>query len=105
RLAALTSTPDRIKKIAASSEGFLYAVSVAGTTGARATHQDRVYDYLETLKQASHVPVLAGFGVSTPDQAQQLSKHSDGVIVGSKIVDLLHQGREEEVRALIRDSL
>lgn len=105
RLAALTSTPERLEKIAASSEGFLYAVSVAGTTGTRAAHQDRVYDYLDTLKKASNVPVLAGFGVATPEQAQQLSSHCDGVIVGSKIVDLLHQGRTDEVRALITESL
>src|SRR5699024_2560235 len=105
RLAALTSTPDRLEKIASSSEGFLYAVSVAGTTGARATHQDRVYNYLETLKKTSQVPVLAGFGVSSPEQAHQLSKYCDGVIVGSKIVELLHQGRDEEVRELIERSL
>lgn len=105
RLAALTSTPDRLETIAASSEGFLYAVSVAGTTGARATHQERVYDYLKQLKQTSRVPVLAGFGVSTPEQAHQLSKHCDGVIVGSKIVDLLHQGKEDEIQKLIQESV
>ncbi|MEI3614365.1 tryptophan synthase subunit alpha [Pseudogracilibacillus sp. SO30301A] len=105
RLAALTSTPDRLKKIARRSEGFLYAVSVTGTTGARETHHERVYSYLETLKKYSNVPVLAGFGVSSSEQAHELSKHCDGVIVGSKIVDLLHQEKDEEVRALIKDSL
>jgi len=105
RLAALTSTPERIKKIAKSSEGFLYAVSVTGTTGARAAHQERVYSYLETLKKHSQVPVLAGFGVSNPKQAHDLSKHCDGVIVGSKIVDLLHQGKKNEVKTLIKKSL
>ena len=105
RLAALTSTPDRLKEIARRSEGFLYAVSVTGTTGARAAHHERVYSYLETLKQHSNVPVLAGFGVSSSKQAHELSKHCDGVIVGSKIVDLLHQGKDEKVRALIKESL
>ncbi|MGM8365455.1 tryptophan synthase subunit alpha [Virgibacillus sp. W0181] len=105
RLAALTSPPDRIKQIAERTEGFLYAVSVTGTTGARATHQDSVYTYLEDLKKHSSVPVLAGFGVSTPEQAQKLSKHCDGVIVGSKIVDLFHQNRKEEVKELIKASL
>lgn len=105
RLAALTSTPDRIKKIASRSEGFLYAVSVTGTTGARAVHQKRVSAYLETLKEQSNVPVLAGFGVSTSEQARELGSHCDGVIVGSKIVDLLHQGKDEEVKQLIRESL
>lgn len=105
RLAAMTSTPERLEKIAASSEGFLYAVSVTGTTGARAAHQESVYAYLADLKQHSQVPVLAGFGVSNPEQAHQLSEHCDGVIVGSKIVDLLHQGKEANVRALIEESI
>lgn len=105
RLAALTSTPDRLKKIASRSEGFLYAVSVKGTTGARASHEDNLSTYLDTLKQYSHVPVLAGFGVSSPEQAHKLSAHCDGVIVGSKIVDLLHEGKDEEVRTLIEKSV
>lgn len=105
RLAAMTSTPERLEKIAASSEGFLYAVAVKGTTGARASHQDSVYAYLANLKKHSQVPVLAGFGVSNPDQAHQLSNHCDGVIVGSKIVDLLHQGKETDVRELIEASI
>lgn len=105
RLAAMTSTPERLKELAIRSEGFLYAVSVTGTTGARTTHQKRVYAYLETLKKHSNVPVLAGFGVSSAKQAHELSKHCDGVIVGSKIVDLLHQGKDAEVRKLIKDSL
>lgn len=105
RLAALTSGSDRLKEIAAKTEGFLYAVSVTGTTGVRASHQDRVYGYLEELKKYSDVPVLVGFGVSNPEQAQKFSKYCDGVIVGSKIVDLFHQGKEEEVRKLIVKSL
>lgn len=105
RLAALTSGPDRLKEIAAKTEGFLYAVSVTGTTGARASHQDRVYGYLEELKKYSNVPVLVGFGVSNSEQAQKFSEYCDGVIVGSKIVDLFHQGKDDEVRKLIVESL
>lgn len=105
RLAALTSTPERLKEIAKRSEGFLYAVSVTGTTGTRASHEDRVGAYLEDLKQMCDIPVLAGFGVSNANQAHALSKHCDGVIVGSKIVDLFHQGKENEVRHLIRSSI
>ena len=104
RLAAMTSPKERLKQIAAQSEGFLYAVSVTGTTGARATHQEHVYDYLADLKKHAQVPVLAGFGVSTPEQAHRLAKHCDGVIVGSKIVSLFHEGRDEEVRKLIEAS-
>lgn len=105
RLAALTSTKERLTKIAKRSEGFLYAVSVTGTTGARASHGSDVGTYLEMLKKYSTVPVLAGFGVSTPEQAHELSSHCDGVVVGSKIVDLLHEGKNDEVRQLIEGSL
>lgn len=105
RLAALTSTEKRIEELAKRSEGFLYAVAVAGTTGARATHEKDVMTYLQRLKKSSNVPVLAGFGVSTSEQAQELSSYCDGVIVGSTIVDLLHEGKNDAVRALIKGSL
>lgn len=105
RLAALTSTPERLARIAKKSEGFLYAVAVAGTTGARTSHEVRVNDYLENLKRYSQVPVLAGFGVSNPDQAHALSVHCDGVIVGSRIVDLFHEKKVDEIQKLIQDSI
>lgn len=105
RLAALTSTPERLQEIAKRSEGFLYAVSVTGTTGTRTSHEAKVTTYLQTLKQLSNVPVLAGFGVSNPEQAHALSAHCDGVIVGSKIVELLHEGKEDAVRTFITSSI
>lgn len=104
RLAAMTSPKNRLMEIAKRSEGFLYAVSVTGTTGVRSVHDENVKDYLRLLKENSSVPVLAGFGVSNVEQAQSLGAHCDGVIVGSKIVDLLHQGKEAEVRELIKGS-
>lgn len=105
RLAAITSPLERIQEIAKRSEGFLYAVSVTGTTGARSSVRQDVSTYLQTLKKYSNVPVLAGFGVSNPEQAKELSANCDGVIVGSKIVDLFHQGKEEEIKLLIQNSL
>lgn len=105
RLVALTSTEERIKEICRRAEGFIYAVSVTGTTGARTTHGQGVEAYLQTIKQASDVPVLAGFGVSSPEQAKSLSAACDGVIVGSKIVDLLHQEKYSELKELIEKSL
>lgn len=105
RLAALTSPEDRIKEIAARSEGFLYAVAVTGTTGARSSTETGVHEYLKTLKKYSNVPVLAGFGVSNAEQARELSASCDGVIVGSKIVDLLHKGNTEAVKQLITDTI
>lgn len=105
RLAALTSGEARLAEIAKRSEGFLYAVSVTGTTGAQASHGENVKGFLQGLKKISEVPVLAGFGVSNSDQAKELGGNCDGVIVGSKIVDLFHAGKRDEIRGLIEDSL
>jgi tryptophan synthase alpha chain len=104
RLASLTSPEERLKEIASRSEGFLYAVAVTGTTGARKANEAGVHDYLQTLKKYSNVPVLAGFGVSNAEQARDLSASCDGVIVGSKIVDLLHQEKTEDIKQLIQDT-
>lgn len=105
RLAAMTSPKERLVELAKRSEGFLYAVSVTGTTGARTTHDADVKNYLQMLKRNSSVPVLAGFGVSNPEQAQNLSSYCDGVIVGSRIVSLLHDGEADEAKKLIHGSL
>ncbi|MBR7796916.1 tryptophan synthase subunit alpha [Agaribacter marinus] len=105
RLAALTSSRERIKTLAHRSEGFLYAVTVTGTTGVRTSYETKVKTYLHQLKQQSPVPVLAGFGVSTSKQAKELSSYCDGVVVGSKIVDLFHEGKTEEIKQLIQASI
>ncbi|HLR67399.1 MAG TPA: tryptophan synthase subunit alpha [Virgibacillus sp.] len=102
RLAALTSPKERLRDIAARTEGFLYAVSVKGTTGARSAHEKEVHSYLQELKEFTSLPVLAGFGVSNAEQARKLGSACDGVIVGSKIVDLLHHGKTEAIKELIQ---
>lgn len=105
RLVALTSPIERVKLIASRTEGFLYAVSVMGTTGVRHHHDEQVKDYLQMLKEISPVPVLAGFGVSNVDQARELTSYCDGVVVGSKIVDLFTNGKREEIRELIQGTV
>lgn len=105
RLAAMTSPDERLEKIAQESEGFLYAVSVSGTTGERAQHEESTLHYLEKLTKLSSVPVLAGFGISNPDQAKHLATYCDGVIVGSKIVHLFAEGKHLEIKELIGDTV
>lgn len=101
RLAALTSTKERLAEIANRTEGFLYAVTVTGTTGVRSAFQENLGEHLARLRKQSNAPVLAGFGVSTPEHVTSLTEHCDGVVVGSKIVDSLHKGDHEEIRALM----
>jgi len=83
---APTSTAERIAEADALNAPFIYAVSVAGVTGARMSMSDATYDYLAALKLKMNTPYLAGFGVSTPDSAQRLAQVADGVIVGSALL-------------------
>lgn len=105
RLVSLTSPRERLIQLMNQSEGFLYAVSVTGTTGSRNTYEKEVKSYLHMLKKHSQIPVLAGLGISTVKQAQELSACCDGVIIGSAIVQKLHEGKKDEVRKLIEGSL
>ncbi|PPA71823.1 tryptophan synthase subunit alpha [Jeotgalibacillus proteolyticus] len=102
QLVTLTSPEERVKRLAKASEGFLYAVTVTGITGARSAVSEKLESFIYTLKKHSSVPVLAGFGISTPDQVKEIASLGDGVIVGSRIVDLLHQKKKEEIKELIQ---
>lgn len=102
RLAALTSPIERLETIAEKTEGFLYAVTVTGITGVRKEFTENVGEYIKRLKSLSSVPVLAGFGVSTPEHVKELSKYGDGVIVGSQIVSSFYEERREDIASLIQ---
>ncbi|MFF2175218.1 tryptophan synthase subunit alpha [Lysinibacillus sp. NPDC058147] len=104
QLVSLTSPPERIARIAAASQGFVYAVTVNGITGARTTFANDLNDHFARLREASQIPVLAGFGISTPEQVVSMGALSDGVIVGSAIVTALHEGNLEKVEALVAAS-
>jgi tryptophan synthase alpha chain len=101
QIVSLTSPVERIKRIAEASEGFLYAVTVTGITGARADFAVNIQEHLTRLKEMCSVPVMAGFGISTPEQVREMSQFADGVIVGSRIVEAMHVGDEQTVRNLI----
>ncbi|MET3684334.1 tryptophan synthase alpha chain [Alkalibacillus flavidus] len=101
QLVSLTSSPERIKHIAEASEGFLYAVTVNGITGARDTFADDLADHFELLKTHSHVPVLAGFGISTPDHVRDMTQIADGVVVGSQIIKSIQANDFNHIQSLI----
>lgn len=101
QLVSLTSPIDRIQRIAKASEGFLYAVTVTGITGAQNEFAGNLQEHLALLKKYSLVPVIAGFGISTPSQVREMSQISDGVIVGSRIVEALHAGDHKFIQKLI----
>lgn len=103
-LISLTSSLERIEKIARKAEGFVYGVTVNGITGVRSSFASDLMDHLRVLKGVSNVPVLAGFGISTPEQVRHFSSIADGVIVGSAIVTAFHEENLEKIQSLIEAS-
>jgi len=92
-LAAPTSTNARIGAVARASSGYIYYVSITGTTGMRATLPPGLSAGVARIRARSRLPVLVGFGVSTPLQARAITKISDGVIVGSALVKTMETGK------------
>ncbi|WP_108668879.1 tryptophan synthase subunit alpha [Peribacillus acanthi] len=105
RLATLTSPIERLKTISQDAEGFLYAVTVKGVTGARGGFEDEVTKFLQRLKQMSTIPVLAGFGISTPEQVKEITQFCDGVVVGSQIIQHFKNGEKEKIHQLLNGRL
>jgi tryptophan synthase alpha chain len=89
RLIAPTTPRDRIAVIAKNACGFLYYVSREGVTGARDTLAGSLAEKIAQLRKLSDLPIAVGFGISTADQAREVARHADAVVVGSAIVDLI----------------
>ena len=86
------TTPERLAKVAAASQGFVYAVTMTGTTGQTAAHAAPSASYLERVRAAATVPVCAGFGIRSREQIDALRGQVDGVIIGSALVEVLERG-------------
>ncbi len=89
RLATPTTDAARLPAVLDGSSGFLYYVSVAGITGLQQAAQASIEDAVARLKAATNIPVAVGFGVRTPEQAAEIAKVADGVVVGSAIIDIV----------------
>ncbi|NIA08749.1 MAG: tryptophan synthase subunit alpha, partial [Nitrospiraceae bacterium] len=95
-LVAPTTPPDRVKKVAEATQGFLYYVSVIGITGARSQLPPELAQGLEGIKKLTNKPIAVGFGISRPDQVSMLSAVTDGIIVGSAIVKIIEANTIKE---------
>jgi tryptophan synthase alpha chain len=84
----------RLAKLCAASQGFVYAVTMTGTTGRTAAVPGEVTQYLDAVRAAATLPVCAGFGIRSREQVQQLQGHVAGVIVGSALVEVLESGQD-----------
>jgi len=92
-LAAPTSPPDRLRAIARASSGFIYYVSVTGTTGVRRRLPPDVLHGVRQLKRLTTKPVCVGFGISTPAHAAMVGRVADGVIVGSALIQVMARAK------------
>jgi tryptophan synthase alpha chain len=88
--------PERLIKVAAASQGFVYAVTMTGTTGNSVAAPKDIADYLERVRAAASVPVCAGFGIRAREQVEALRGMVDGVIVGSALVEVLERGESPQ---------
>jgi tryptophan synthase alpha chain len=92
QLVAPTSTDARIAACAARTDGWLYLVSVIGTTGARTSVSPALTGLVERARALTEGPLYAGFGISTPEHAAAVAAMADGVVVGSRAVQVAEQG-------------
>ena len=90
----------RIRAAAEATDGWLYLVTVTGTTGARVGLSPALPPLVERVRAVSDVPVYAGFGISTPEIARAVSGLADGVVVGSRAVEVAENG-PDELRAFV----
>ena len=90
-LLAPTSTDERIGMVAKRSQGFIYLVSLTGVTGARQTLPPELEGFVKRVRQKANQPLCVGFGISTPEQARRVATVADGIIVGSRLIQLIEQ--------------
>ncbi|HEV2284466.1 MAG TPA: tryptophan synthase subunit alpha [Steroidobacteraceae bacterium] len=86
--------PQRLAALCAGSQGFVYAVTMTGTTGRNVAVPDEVLAYLERVRERATLPVCAGFGIRSRAQVERLTGHVDGVVVGSALVEVLERGED-----------
>lgn len=95
-LVAPTSTDDRLETVAQQASGFVYCVSLSGTTGARSRLAEGLPSYLERVRRYVDVPLAVGFGISRPEHVQTVAAHADGAIVASALIDRLEKLAPED---------
>jgi len=99
-LVALSSSDERIAKVAGATTGFIYAGAVMGVTGARTSVSDAIEGLVAKVRRHSELPVAVGLGVSTPEQAHEIAQYADGVIVGSAFVSAIKKDGATGAKAL-----
>jgi tryptophan synthase alpha chain len=92
QLIAPTSTDERVRLAAEVTDGWLYLVTLTGTTGARGELSAALPGLVERARRLAGVPLYAGFGISTPEHARTVAELADGIVVGSRAVEVAEDG-------------
>ena len=95
-LVSPTTSQDRVKEIVKNSTGFIYYVTLRGVTGSSNLDGNEIEQNIKYIKSISSIPVMAGFGIKNSDDARLLSSFSDGIVIGSSIVELIHKNSENK---------
>jgi tryptophan synthase alpha chain len=101
QLVAPTSTDERLRVAAEQTDGWLYLVTLTGTTGARADLSPALAGLVERARAVTDVPLYAGFGISTPEHARAAAELADGIVVGSRAVEIAEESADA-LRAYVR---
>jgi tryptophan synthase alpha chain len=101
QLVAPTTPDERIRLAGQQTDGWLYLVSLTGTTGARAEVSAQLGGLVDRARQVTDVPLLAGFGISTPEQAAEAASLADGIVVGSRAIEVADEGGPEALRRYV----
>ncbi len=96
RILAPTSTDQRIERVCAEAEGFIYCVSVAGVTGARDEVSAGVFDLLRRVRRHTALPLAVGFGISERRHVEAMAPHAQAVVVGSALINVIHSAAPQE---------
>ena len=95
-LVSPTTSKERVKEIVKNSTGFIYYVTLRGVTGSSNLDRNEIEQNIKYIKSISSIPVMAGFGIKNSDDAKLLSSFSDGIVIGSSIVELIYKNSENK---------
>ena len=100
-----TTKEDRIESIAKNSTGFIYYVNLRGVTGSSNLDTDEIKNNINRIKRYSDLPTMAGFGIKSVEDAKTLAACSDGIVIGSSIVEMINEESKSKEFDRIRDYL
>ena len=104
-VAPTSDSQERLRFVAGRANGFIYVVSLKGVTGARSAVSNDLDEFISRVRKVTDKPLCVGFGISTPEQAQRVAKLADGVIIGSRILDIIEKSKRPaaDVKAFISE--